>query len=169
MLVCPLPLGKEMALHFRIIAPRGHSIAKHIGGGGLARRSESKTPKYLSKNSNIFKILKLYPLRYSPRLSIWDKFSFSLRIVLLIIHKNHFMYPLTIVHINIFEISFPNPNHRPQTIEPAPPYIVPPGIIAQYMVKTKFDDSLKILVASEKMVELSVANMQCVIPFVLLF
>ena len=60
MLVCPFPLRKEMALHFRIIAPRGHSITKHMGG--LARRSESKTPKYLSKNSNILKILKSYPL-----------------------------------------------------------------------------------------------------------
>ena len=42
-------------------------------------------------------------------------------------------------------------------------------IIAQYMVKTKFDDVLKILIAREKMAELSVANMQCVNPFVLLF
>ena len=42
-------------------------------------------------------------------------------------------------------------------------------IIAQYMVKTKFDDALKILVAREKMAELSVANMQCVNLFVLLF
>ena len=34
--------------------PGGHSITKHTGGGGgLARRSESKTSKYLSKNSNI--------------------------------------------------------------------------------------------------------------------
>ena len=31
----------------------GHSITKHTGRGGLARRSESKTSKYLSKNSNI--------------------------------------------------------------------------------------------------------------------
>ena len=31
------------------VNPRGHSITKHTGGGGLARRSESKTPKYLSK------------------------------------------------------------------------------------------------------------------------
>ena len=37
------------------------------------------------------------------------------------------------------------------------------------MVKTKFDDALKILVAHEKIVELSVVNMQCVIPFILLF
>ena len=43
--------------------PRGHSITKHTGvGGGLARRSESKPPKYLSKNSNIRKMLKSYPL-----------------------------------------------------------------------------------------------------------
>ena len=36
---------------------------------------------------------------------------------------NHFSYPLTIVQINIFEepqISFPNQNPRPQTIEPVP-------------------------------------------------
>ena len=71
--------------------------------------------------------------------------------------------------MNIFEISFPNQNHRPQTMEPPPHIECPPGIIAQYMVKTKFDDALKILVAHEKLVELSVANMQCVIPFVLLF
>ena len=32
------------------------------GGGGLARRSESRPPKYLSKNSNIRKMLKSYPL-----------------------------------------------------------------------------------------------------------
>ena len=65
-------------------------------------------------------------LRYSPRaqrLAIWDKFSFSLRIVPLIIHMNKISSPLTIVQINIFEepkISFPNQNPRPQTIEPAP-------------------------------------------------
>ena len=40
--------------------PGGHSIAKHTRG--LARRSESKTPKYLSKISNIRKLLKSYPL-----------------------------------------------------------------------------------------------------------
>ena len=38
----------------------GHSITKHTGG--LARRSESKTPNYLSKNSNIKKMPKSYPL-----------------------------------------------------------------------------------------------------------
>ena len=37
------------------------------------------------------------------------------------------------------------------------------------MVETKSGDALKILVAREKIVELSVANMQCVIPFILLF
>ena len=45
----------------------------------------------------------LLGLRYSPRaqrLAIWNKFSFSLRIVPYI---NHFSYPLTIVQINIFE------------------------------------------------------------------
>ena len=66
-------------------------------------------------------------LKYSPkaqRLATWDKISFSLRIVPLIIHMNHFSYPLTIVQINIFEEPqniFPNQNPRPQTIEPAPP------------------------------------------------
>ena len=35
-------------IHF---AQGRHSITKQTGG--LARRSESKTPKYLSKNSNI--------------------------------------------------------------------------------------------------------------------
>ena len=39
-----------------------HSITKHTEGG-LARRSDSKTPKYLPKNSNIKKnMLKPYPL-----------------------------------------------------------------------------------------------------------
>ena len=33
--------------------------------GGLARRSESKTPKYLSKNSNIEKVIKSYRPKYS--------------------------------------------------------------------------------------------------------
>ena len=37
----------------------GHSITKHTGE--LARRSASKTPKYLPKNSNIEKMLKSYP------------------------------------------------------------------------------------------------------------
>ena len=141
--------------------------------GGLARRSESKTPKYLSKNSNILKILKSYPLNIlkvqSEKLSIWDKFSFSLRIVPLIIHKNHFIYPLTIVHINSFEYLFPTKITDPKQSSQPPHIECPPGIIAQYMVKTKFDEALKILVAREKIVELSVANMQCVIPFVLLF
>ena len=35
-------------------------MTKHTGG--LAQRSESKTTKYLSKNSSILKILKSYPL-----------------------------------------------------------------------------------------------------------
>ena len=123
-----------------MILPGWHSITKHTGGG-LARRSESKTPKYLSKNSNISKMLKSYPqifLKYSPkaqRLETWDKISFSLRIVPLIIHMNHFSYPLTIVQINIFEEPqniFPNQNPRPQTIEPAPVFLTvecPPGMI----------------------------------------
>ena len=41
------------------ISQGGHSITKHTGG--LARRSESKTSKYLSKNSNFRKMLKSYP------------------------------------------------------------------------------------------------------------
>ena len=40
----------------------GHLITKHTGRGGLTRRPESETPKYLSKNSNIKKMLKSYPL-----------------------------------------------------------------------------------------------------------
>ena len=54
-------------------------------------------------------MLKSYPLNIfkvqseSSKLAIWDKVSFSLRIVPLIIHMNHFGYLLTIVQINIFE------------------------------------------------------------------
>ena len=44
--------------------PRGHSITKHMGGG-LARRSESKTPNYLSKNSNIKKKCQNQTPKYS--------------------------------------------------------------------------------------------------------
>ena len=59
-----------------------------------------------------------------------------MRIVPLIIHMNHFSYPLTIVQINIFvepQNIFPNQNPRPQTIEQAPPprifnYRVPPWV-----------------------------------------
>ena len=40
--------------------PGGHSLTKHTGG--LARRSESKAPKYPSKNSSIKKMLKSCPL-----------------------------------------------------------------------------------------------------------
>ena len=67
-------------------------------------------------------------LRYSPtaqRSAIWDKFSFSLRIVPLTIRMNHFSYPLTIAQISFFEEPqniFSNQNLRPQTIEPVPPY-----------------------------------------------
>ena len=44
------------------LSPVGYSITKLTGGGGgLALRSESKPPKYLSKNSNIKKMLKSYP------------------------------------------------------------------------------------------------------------
>ena len=114
---------------FRYAIPRGHSITKHTGG--LARRSKSKTPNYLSKNSNIRKVLKSYPLnilRYSPRaqrLAIWDKFSFSLRIVPLIIHMNIFSYPqllFKLIFLKNPKISFNNQNPRPQTIEPGLPY-----------------------------------------------
>ena len=74
-------------------------------------------------------MLKSYPLNI-PKVKSkgskisWDKISFSLKIVPLIIHINHFRYPLTVVQINIFEEPqniFPNQNPRPQTIEPAPP------------------------------------------------
>ena len=52
----------------------GHSITKHTGG--LARRSESKTPpKYLSKNSNILKMLKSYPLNIPKVQSKGSKIS----------------------------------------------------------------------------------------------
>ena len=105
-----LPAIIDLALFLlSTCTPRGgHSITKHTGG--LTRRSESKTQKYLSKNSNNRKMLKSYPLNilkvYSPRaqrLAILDKFSFSLRTVPLIVLMNHFSYPLTIVQINIFE------------------------------------------------------------------
>ena len=39
----------------------------------------------------------------SSKISNLGKISFSLRIVLLIIHMNHFSYPLTIAQVNIFE------------------------------------------------------------------
>ena len=53
----------------------GHSITKHTGGGGMARRSESKTPKYLSKNSNILKMLKSYPVNIPKVQSKGSKIS----------------------------------------------------------------------------------------------
>ena len=59
MLVCP-PWERTWPFVSVLLAPGGHSITKHMGG--LARRSASKTPKYLSKNSNILKILKSYSL-----------------------------------------------------------------------------------------------------------
>ena len=52
-------------------------------------------------------MLKSYPLnilKVSPRaqrLGLWDKFSFSLRIAPLIIHMNHFSYPLTVVILEL--------------------------------------------------------------------
>ena len=56
----------------------GHSITKHTGwgGGGLARRSESKTPKYLSKNGNFRKTLKSYPLNILKVMSESSKTNF---------------------------------------------------------------------------------------------
>ena len=48
----------QCTLQYRI--PRG--VPNNQTYGGLARRSKPKPPKYLSKNSNIRKILKSYPL-----------------------------------------------------------------------------------------------------------
>ena len=77
-------------------------------------------------------MLRSYPLNIpkvqskGSKIAISDRISFSLRIVPLIIHMNHFSCPLTIVQINIFveaQNIYPNQNPRPQTIEPAPlPY-----------------------------------------------
>ena len=50
-------------------------------------------------------MLKSYPLNILKVQSESSKISFSLRIVPLIIHMNHFSYLLTIVQINIFEES----------------------------------------------------------------
>ena len=88
--------GRNSSIIINQFYPRGHSITKHTGrGGGLARRSESKPPKYLSKNTNIRKMLKSYPLnilRYNQRLAIWDNFSFSLRIVPPVIHMKYELF-----------------------------------------------------------------------------
>ena len=65
---------------------------------------------------------------YSPRaqrLAIWDKFSFSLRIVPVIIHMNHFSYSLAIVQINIFEEPqniFSQPKSQTPDYWASPPY-----------------------------------------------
>ena len=49
---------------FDTLARGGHSITKHTGG--LARRSESKTPKYLSKKkTNIRKYTEIKPPKIS--------------------------------------------------------------------------------------------------------
>ena len=87
------------------------SITKHRGGGGggLARRPESKIPKYLSKNSNIRKMLKSYLLNILKVQSESSRISNLVQIFIFtenctpIIHMNHFSYHLTIVQINIFE------------------------------------------------------------------
>ena len=118
--------------HALNLHPRGHSIAKHMGG--LARRSESKLPKYLSKNSNIKKKLKPYLLNIpkvqaesSEVSNLGQIFIFTENCTPtgLIIHVSHFSYPLTIAQINIFEEPhniFSQPKPRPQTIDPSPPY-----------------------------------------------
>ena len=78
-------------------------------------------------------------LRYCPRterLAIWDKFSFSLRTVPIIINMNHFSYPLTIVQIYIFEELqniFSQPKSQTPNYRASPPpgifnYRVPPGL-----------------------------------------
>ena len=98
--------------HALNLHPRGYSTAKHMGGGGLARRSESKPPKYLSKNSNIKNKLKPYLLNIpkvqaeSSEISNLGQifiFTENCTPTVLIIHVSHFSYPLTIVQINIFE------------------------------------------------------------------
>ena len=48
-----------MACFTCLSVPGGHFITKHTG---VAGRSEPKTPKYLSKNSKILKMLKSYPI-----------------------------------------------------------------------------------------------------------
>ena len=55
-------LPSESNDHRNFRGPGEHPITKHMKalGGGLARRSESKPQKYLLKNSNIRKLLKLY-------------------------------------------------------------------------------------------------------------
>ena len=87
----------------------GHSITKHTGGGGVARRSESKTPKYLSKNRNIRKMLKSYPLNILKVQSKSSKIS-NLGQIFIFTENctpnypyESFSLPLTIVQINIFE------------------------------------------------------------------
>ena len=67
-------INDEMAL--KPAGPEGHSITKQTGGKGLAQRSESKTPKFLSKNSNIRKMVKSYSLNI-PRVDKWygDRWS----------------------------------------------------------------------------------------------
>ena len=97
---------------------------------GRAKRTESKTPKYLSKNSNIRKMLKSYPLNILKVQSRSSKVSNLGQIFIFTenctpnnpYESFHFF---TIVQINIFEEpqnTFPSQNPRPQTIEPAPPY-----------------------------------------------
>ena len=75
----------------------GHSITKHTGG--LAQKLESKPPKYLSKNSNIKKLLKSYPLNVLKVQSESSKISSLGQIFIftenwpLIIHMNHLATP----------------------------------------------------------------------------
>ena len=69
----------------------------------------------------------------AQRLAIWDKFSFSLRIVPLIIHMNHFSYSQIVVQINIFEEPqniFSQPKSQTPNYRASPSifnYRVPPG------------------------------------------
>ena len=139
---CPLAYKQMIFGYFsdvRLSLPSGggggHSITKHTER--LAQRSESKTPKYLSKNSNI-KNAKIIPPKHSERLAVWDKFSFSLRIAPLIIHMNHFSYPLTTVQINIveepqnifFPIVIPDPILSSQPSRILNPRVPPPPVFA---------------------------------------
>ena len=85
-------------------SPGVGGITEHMGDWleGLSKKPQNIYPK-------VAIMLKSYPLNFlkvqskSSKISNLGKFSFSLRIVPLIIHMNHFSYPLTIVQINIFE------------------------------------------------------------------
>ena len=83
--------GAGVVTHLKPPPPRGHSITKHTGGWleGLNQKPQTIYPK-------IALLKKMPKKKYSPtaqRSAIWDKLSFSLRIVPLTIHMNHFSYP----------------------------------------------------------------------------